>query len=167
MFETNLSAAVKKQKEINSAYIAFIRAMHLAQLETEGRYEAEKHDPYFEQFGATHISEDEWGAVPVVLYLANQNLPQHMEQLHDIIGSGLNIKIILPLDNLVEHNGDILQLTASAMLAQHMGSVIRQYTVASFRWPLLPGCKTRSWKGWTLTDRLCFRFMVLLPKTNR
>jgi ferredoxin len=86
------------------AFAVFFKAVRIAQLETSNRYHENVHDPFFERFGPAHLTADEIDLCPplaVVLDSAFLSGPEKSE-LIDLLGSGLPVKILAAVDDLID-----------------------------------------------------------------
>ncbi len=82
--------------------IEFFKAGRIAQLEVENRYREASHDDFFRHFTVSHLSADELVLCPpVLLGLDKDSFAQGGgTELLEIMGSGLNIKVLLLIDDL-------------------------------------------------------------------
>ncbi len=86
--------------------IALARAIAVAELEIDGEYSESKHDALFEQFGANGLDPQELAPFPDYLVCVNAatlHAEEHA-QLIEIISSGLPIKVLLQIDDILEQS---------------------------------------------------------------
>jgi hypothetical protein len=81
-----------------------VKAMSVAELESEGRYDERKHDAYFSAFSADSLSPDDLGIFPDYLVClrgrpadaaADTNLMQ-------LLSSGISVKVLVETDDILE-----------------------------------------------------------------
>ena len=84
--------------------VELVRAMAIAELEIDGQYSEAKHDALFEQFGANGLDPQDLARFPDYLVCVNAEKMQAGEQalLMEILSSGLPIKLLLQIDDLLE-----------------------------------------------------------------
>ena len=84
--------------------VELARAMAIAELEIDGQYSEAKHDALFEQFGANGLDPQDLARFPDYLVCVNAEKMQAGEQarLMEILSSGLPIKVLLQIDDLLE-----------------------------------------------------------------
>jgi ferredoxin len=83
---------------------ALFKAVRIAELETANRYREEVHDPFFERFGASHLTAAEIDLCPpfaVALDAASLSAADRDAAI-EILGSGLAVKILVAVDDIVE-----------------------------------------------------------------
>ena len=90
--------------------VELARAIAIAELEIDGQYSESKHDALFEQFGANGLDPQDLAPFPDYLVSVNAEKMQAVEhaQLLEILSSGLPIKVLLQIDDILEQsqNGD-------------------------------------------------------------
>jgi len=86
--------------------IELARAVAIAELEADGQYREARHDALFEQFGANGLDLQELSLYPDYLVLVNAGGLQAVEQarLMEILSSGLPIKVLLQIDDILEES---------------------------------------------------------------
>jgi ferredoxin len=84
--------------------IQLARAFAIAELEIDGQYSESKHDALFEQFGANGLDPQDLAPFPDYLVCVNAGNMQALEhaQLMEILSSGLPIKVLLQIDDILE-----------------------------------------------------------------
>ena len=90
------------------ALVDLARAIAVAELEIDGQYSELRHDALFEQFGANGPDPQDLAAFPGYLVCVNAGqLPaaEHA-RLMEILSSGLPIKILLQIDDILEESPD-------------------------------------------------------------
>ena len=89
----------QKQKE---ELIDFFKALRMARLEKEHRFDEEMHGSFFKEFSSLYLSEEEWACFPPVFmnFKASKIKSADKADLVDILSSKLPIKVILQVDDL-------------------------------------------------------------------
>lgn len=89
----------KKEKD---ELINLFKAIRIARLEKEHRYDESKHDPFFAGFSALYLAEDEWACLPPVLLFFNASKIKGGDKadLIDILSSNMPVKVVLIVDDL-------------------------------------------------------------------
>ena len=82
--------------------VELIRAVRVASLELENRYREERHDRFFETFGAGQLTPAEYRALPPLLvYLDGDTLSdEEKAALVQILGSDMPVKVVLEVHEL-------------------------------------------------------------------
>ena len=90
--------------------IELARAIAIAELEIDGQYSESRHDALFEQFGANGLDPQDLAPFPDYLVCVNAEKMQAVEhaQLMGILSSGLPIKVLLQIDDILDEpaNGE-------------------------------------------------------------
>jgi len=90
--------------------IELARAIAIAELEIDGQYSESRHDALFERFGANGLDPQDLAPFPDYLVCVNAAKLQADEhtQLMEILSSGLPIKVLLQIDDILDEsaNGD-------------------------------------------------------------
>ena len=88
--------------------VELAKAIAIAELEIDGQYSEAKHDALFEQFGANGLDPQDLTPFPDYLVCVNAGRMQAAEhaQLMEILSSGLPIKILLQIDDILEEAPD-------------------------------------------------------------
>ncbi|MEO8680577.1 MAG: hypothetical protein ABI665_16105 [Vicinamibacterales bacterium] len=86
--------------------IALAKAIAIAELEIDGQYRELRHDALFEEFGANGLDPLDLAAFPDYLVCVNAaNLPAaEQARLMEILTSGLPIKVLLQIDDILEES---------------------------------------------------------------
>lgn len=86
--------------------IELAKAITIADLEIDGQYSESKHDALFEQFGANGLDPQDLAPFPDYLVTVNAEKLQAVEhaQLMEILSSGLPIKVLLQIDDILEES---------------------------------------------------------------
>jgi ferredoxin len=86
--------------------VELARALAIAELEIDGQYSESKHDALFEQFGANGLDPQDLAPFPDYLVCVNAGKMQAVEhaQLMEILSSGLPIKVLLQIDDILEES---------------------------------------------------------------
>jgi ferredoxin len=99
--------ALRAFRERTPKLIELARAIAIAELEIDGQYSEAKHDALFEQFGANGLDPQDLAPFPDYLVCVNADKMQAQEhaQLMEILSSGLPIKVLLQIDDILEDSG--------------------------------------------------------------
>jgi len=91
-------------RERQPKLVELAKAIAIAELEIDGLYSESRHDALFEQFGANGLDPQELTAFPDYLVCINAEKMQALEQAHlmEILSSGLPIKVLLQIDDILE-----------------------------------------------------------------
>ncbi len=94
--------ALKIYKSQKEDLIEFFKAIRIAKLEIEHRYEEEKHDPFFEDFSSLYLSEEDWSHFPpIILYFKAREIKSaDKADLIDVLASKMPIKVLVTVDDL-------------------------------------------------------------------
>ena len=86
--------------------IELAKAIAITELEIDGQYSESKHDALFEQFGANGLDPQDLAPFPDYLVCVNAEKMQAVEhaQLMEILSSGLPIKVLLQIDDVLEES---------------------------------------------------------------
>ncbi len=86
--------------------IELAKAIAIAELEIDGQYRESKHDALFEQFGANGLDPQDLAPFPDYLVCVNAEKLQADEhaQLMEILSSGLPVKVLLQIDDILEES---------------------------------------------------------------
>ncbi|MBK5296108.1 MAG: hypothetical protein JJE40_03050 [Vicinamibacteria bacterium] len=106
------------------AVIAMARAMAIAELEIDGQYRESRHDALFDEFGANGLDPQDLAAFPdyLVCVHAGQLPAAEHARLMEILTSGLPIKVLLQIDDILEESPDEQgALTAGMRMRQIAG----------------------------------------------
>lgn len=84
--------------------IELAKAIAIAELEIDGQYSESKHDALFEQFGANGLDPQDLTPFPdyLVCVKAEKMPASEHAQLMEILSSGLPIKVLLQIDDILE-----------------------------------------------------------------
>lgn len=84
--------------------IELAKAIAIAELEIDGQYSESRHDALFEQFGAGGLDPQDLAPFPDYLVCVNAEKMQAVEhvQLMEVLSSGLPIKVLLQIDDILE-----------------------------------------------------------------
>lgn len=101
-FET-CSDALTAFRERLQEMVDLIKALSIAELETDGRYVDSKHDAFFEKFDASSLSAQDMALFPDYLVVISKrpSAADHAGIL-DALSSGLPLKVVVNIDDLVE-----------------------------------------------------------------
>lgn len=101
-------------RERSPRLVELAKAIAIAELEIDGQYSESRHDSLFEHFGANGIDPDDLAPFPdylVCLNAAKMTAAEHA-QLVEILTSGLQIKVLLQIDDILEEAADGQGMTA-------------------------------------------------------
>jgi hypothetical protein len=98
--------ALRAYRERMPKLIELAKATAIAELEIDGQYSESKHDALFEQFGANGLDPQDLAPFPDYLVCVNAEKMQAIEhaQLMEILSSGLPIKVLLQIDDILEES---------------------------------------------------------------
>lgn len=107
VFDSCADALVAFRKRL-PRLIELAKAITIAELEIDGQYSEAKHDALFEQFGANGLDPQDLTPFPDYLVCVNAGKTQAAEhaQLMEILSSGLPIKVLLQIDDILEEAPD-------------------------------------------------------------
>ena len=88
--------------------IELARAIAIAELEIDGQYSESRHDALFERFGANGLDPQDLAPFPDYLVCVNAAKLQADEhtQLMEILSSGLPIKVLLQIDDILDESAN-------------------------------------------------------------
>jgi hypothetical protein len=98
--------ALRAFRERMPKLIDLAKAIAIAELEIDGEYSESKHDALFEQYGANGLDPQDLAPFPDYLVCVNAEKMQADEhaQLMEILSSGLPIKVLLQIDDILEES---------------------------------------------------------------
>lgn len=107
LFESCTEALAAFQERMPKL-IELARAIAVAMLEIDGHYSESRHDALFEQFGANGLDPEDLEQFPDYLVCINAEKMQADEQacLMEILSSGLPVKVLLQIDDILEESSD-------------------------------------------------------------
>lgn len=105
--------------------IELARAIAIAELEIDGQYSESKHDALFEEFGANGLDPQDLAPFPDYLVCVNAEKMKADEhaQLMEILSSGLPIKVLLQIDDILEVSSDGEGKLSSGMRARQIANM--------------------------------------------
>jgi ferredoxin len=100
--------ALQAFRERMPKLIELAKAIAIAELEIDGQYSESKHDALFEQFGANGLDPQDLAPFPDYLVCVNAEKLQADEhaRLMEILSSGLPIKVLLQIDDILEESAN-------------------------------------------------------------
>ena len=100
--------ALAAYRERKPKLIELAKAIAMAGLEIEGQYNESRHDALFEEFGAGGLDPQDLAQFPDYLVCMNADQMQALEHAHlmETLASGLPIKVLLQIDDLLEEPTD-------------------------------------------------------------
>ncbi len=109
----NCADALAAYHQRGPQLIALAKAIAIAELEINGLYSEARHDALFEQFGANGLDPEDLTQFPDYLVCVNADKMDAVEhgQLMEILSSGLPIKVLLQIDDILQESGDGKQST--------------------------------------------------------
>lgn len=117
--------------------IELAKAIAIAELEIDGQYSESRHDALFEQFGANGLDPQDLAPFPDYLVCINAEKMQAVEhaQLMEILSSGLPIKVLLQIDDILEESpngeGSLTSGTRSRQIANMAMGLNEVYVLQS------------------------------------
>ena len=101
---TSCADALSAFHQRSAKQMALAKAIAMAELEIAGQYSEARHDALFEQFGANGLDPQELAKFPDYLVCASAAGLEAVEraQLMEILSSGLPIKVLLQIDDILE-----------------------------------------------------------------
>ena len=105
--------------------IELAKAIAIAELEIDGQYSEAKHAPLFEQFGANGLDPQELAPFPDYLVCINAERLEAVEhsQLMEILASGLPIKVLLQIDDILEKSPSVDGNLSSGMRSRQIANM--------------------------------------------
>ncbi len=105
--------------------LALARAIAVAELEVEGLYSESKHDSLFAQFGSDGLDAAVVAAFPDYLVCVNAKKLSALEQAHltEILSSGLPIKVLLQIDDILGGVANAQQPSAPGVPSRQIASM--------------------------------------------
>ncbi|MBL1207687.1 MAG: ferredoxin [Calditrichaeota bacterium] len=94
--------ALKIYQHQKEELISFYKAIRIAKLEIEHRYDEGKHNPFFDGFSSLFLSEEDWSHFPpIILYFkASEIKSADKADLIDVLASKMPIKVLVTVDDL-------------------------------------------------------------------
>ena len=98
------SRALEAFKERLPEMVKLVKAMTIAQLEIEGRYNEKTHDPFFRRFDERFLEPNDLGRFPSYLICLRNGVGAKTEKamLPEVLSSGLPMKILVQHDDILE-----------------------------------------------------------------
>jgi len=98
------SAATSAYRERLPALVEVVKALAVAELESEGRYAEIEHDPYFERYDEYALTAEDLALFPdyLVCIAPGRNDAPENAGLLDLLSSGLPVKVLVQTDDLLE-----------------------------------------------------------------
>lgn len=98
------AAALEAFQERLPEMVDLVKAMTVARLEIEGRYQESIHDPFFGRFNEKFLEPDDLAPFPAYLVRlrGDANVRDEMASLTEILSSGLPIKVLVQNDDILE-----------------------------------------------------------------
>ncbi len=117
--------ALRAFRERMPKLIELARAIAIAELEIDGQYRESKHDALFEQFGANGLDPQDLAPFPDYLVCVNAEKMQAVEhaQLMEILSSGLPIKVLLQIDDILEQPPNAEGSLSSGMRSRQIANM--------------------------------------------
>lgn len=148
------AAALKGLRERLPKMIELTKAIAIAELEIEGRYNEPKHDPFFEEFGERTLAPDDLNLFPdalVCIRAGNVSATEYAD-LMAVLGAGLPVKVLVQSDDILEEplvrDGRHAFSLRSARLANMAVGLNDVYVLQSSGSHLFQ-CRARIFKGLT------------------
>ena len=104
----NCADALAAFRERSPKLIELAKAITVAELEIDGQYSEARHDALFEQFGENGLESQDLTPFPDYLVCVNAEKMQAVEHAHlmEILSSGLPIKVLLQIDDILQESGN-------------------------------------------------------------
>jgi len=101
---SSCAEALSAFRQRSAKLMALAKAIAMAELEIAGQYSEARHDALFAQFGANGLDPQELAQFPDYLVCVNAAKMDAVEQaqLMEILSSGLPIKVLLQIDDILE-----------------------------------------------------------------
>lgn len=101
-YPTSVADAVLQVNQRKQEMVNFFRAIRIAELELENQYDPAIHDKFFNEFGYTHLSEEELSLCPPVVLNLSQDEVELSDagELLELLDSDAAIKVVLQLNAL-------------------------------------------------------------------
>ena len=105
---SSCAEALAAYRQRGPQLIALAKAIAIAELEINGLYSEARHDALFEQFGANGLDPEDLTQFPDYLVCVNADKMDAVEhgQLMEILSSGLPIKVLLQIDDILQESGE-------------------------------------------------------------
>ncbi len=103
---SSCAEALTAFRQRGAGLLALARGIAMAELEISGQYSEARHDELFAQFGANGLDPQDLAQFPdylVCINAATMDAPEHA-QLMEILSSGLPIKVLLQIDDILEQS---------------------------------------------------------------
>ena len=98
------ASAASAYRERLPALVGVVKALAVAELEAEGRYDEIEHDPYFDRYDEYALTADDLALFPDYLVCVppgRNDAPENVGLL-DLLSSGLPVKVLVQTDDLLE-----------------------------------------------------------------
>jgi ferredoxin len=119
------ASALAAFRERMPKLIALAKAIAVAELEIDGLYSESRHDALFEQFGANGLDPQDLARFPDYLVCVNAEKMQAQEHSHlmEILSSGLPIKVLLQIDDILEDSTNGQGQLSSGMRSRQIANM--------------------------------------------
>lgn len=149
---TSCAEALSAFRQRSTKLMALAKAIAMAELEIAGQYSETRHDALFAQFGANGLDPQELAQFPDYLVCANAAKMDAVEQaqLMEILSSGLPIKVLLQLDDILEvsaHGDGGLTTGLSSQKIASMAMGLNEVYVLQTSSSNLLRSRDRLWRG--------------------
>jgi len=96
------AAVVDRQEARMRTMVAFFKALRVAELEVENRYQERVHDRFFARFDASYLSADERALCPPAVLILDDEFFANPDVtgLLDLLSSGLPVNVVVELSDL-------------------------------------------------------------------
>jgi hypothetical protein len=117
--------ALKAYRDRLPKLLELAKSLVVAELETEGEYNPERHDAMFEAYGATGLDTQELATFPdyLVCIDAQSLTAQEHGRLMEILSSGWPIKVMIQVDDLHDEAGSGEGQLASGLRSRQLASL--------------------------------------------
>ena len=113
--------AIKAFRERLPAMAELVKAISIAELEIENRYEPLQHDHFYEQFDQEQLSTEDIAQFPCyLLVLENAQTPEIQHTILDILRSGLPFKVVAQQDDIIGDMSNVVGQQSFAVQGQQL-----------------------------------------------
>lgn len=103
------------------AMATLVKAISIAELEIENRYEPLQHDHFYDQFDEEHLSVEDIAQFPCyLLVLENAQTPEIQHTILDILRSGLPFKVVAQQDDIIGDLANVVGQQSFAVQGQQL-----------------------------------------------
>ncbi len=100
VFESTAAALAAFHERMPEA-VGLLKAISIAELEVENRYDEARHDPYFDDFTEASLQAEDLGILPAYLILLRTGDTVERAQAMEALASGLPLKVLVQSDDIL------------------------------------------------------------------